>query len=134
MMKNFKFLVVLLVLLVITSGCSETINGQYITVQKLATDDTYEDFNKITKRKEVRKARELLDNVEWDTEKVEMKGLADYRFQLPFKNDGHNKMMSYYLWVSSDKDSVEVTTDLEDYAHLSEEDSLILLEILTEEK
>ena len=134
MMNTLKFVGVLLVLLVISTGCSETINGQYITVQKLATDDTYEDFNKITKRKEVRKAREILDNVEWETEKIETKRSADYRFQFPFKNDGHNKMMSYYLWVSSDDETVEVTTDLEDYVHLSEEDSLILLEILTEEK
>lgn len=130
-MKVLKLLTILLSLLLITVGCSEAIKGQYITVQKIVKDDTYEDFNEVTKKKQVRKARELLDNAVWVAGKEIMSGSADYQFQFPFKNDGQDKIMSYYLWISEDGNTIEVTTDSEDYVHLSADDSTILLEILT---
>ena len=131
-MKTLKLLGILLSLLLITAGCSEAIKGQYITVQKVIDDDNYEDFNKVTNKKQVLKAREILDNADWVVEKEDMAGSADYQFQFPFKSDGDNKIMSYYLWISEDGGTVEVTTDSKDYVHLSAEYSSILLEILTE--
>ena len=129
-MQIIKFGVILLVLLLIVSGCSEIIKGQYITVQKVLDEDHYESFNEVTNRKQVRKVRELLDDANWEVLKEDMKGTADYQFQFPFKNGGHDKIMSYYLWISEDRKTVEVTTDSRDYTNFSEEDSGKLLEIL----
>lgn len=132
--QKIKFGAILFVLLFITTGCSEILKGQYITVQKVLDEDNYEDFNKITNKKQVRKVRELLDDADWKVLKDEMEGAADYQFQLPFKNSGQDKIMSYYLWISTNGDTVEITTDSRDYVHLSEGDSLTLLEILINDK
>ena len=133
-MKILKFLVVLLFLLLITTGCLPAIKGQFITVQKVLDDDNiYEDFNDVTNRKQVRKAREILDNADWEVEKVEMVGPADYRFNFRLRTMATPKLCpTIYRFPMGN--IVEITTDNEDYVHLSAENSTILLEILTEEK
>ena len=129
-MSIIKLGTILLILLLIVTGCSEIIKGQYITVQKVLDEDNYESFNEITNKKQVRKVRALLDDASWKVLKVDMEGTPDYQFQFPLKNGKQDKIMSYYLWISEDGDTIEVTTDSGDYVHLSEEDSETLLEIL----
>lgn len=132
--QKIKFGAILFVLLFITTGCSEIIKERNITVQKVLAEDNYEDFNKITNKKQVQKVSELLDDADWKVLKDEMEEAADYQFQLPLKNSGQDKIMSYYLWISTDGDTVEITTDSRNYVHLSVDDSSALLEILMNAK
>ena len=61
---------------------------------------------------------------------------ADYRFGFRFKNpDIEAKAVLYELWISPNKDKVELVIDAESkYAQLDKNKSALLFEILTGEK
>ena len=133
------FLVLLTMFLFIVTGCANGIENeeQKIEVQKSIGDENkYEDYKEITNNEQVQEVKKILDNVDWETAKVNMARPADYRFVFQFKNpELEAKAVLYELWISPNKDKVELIIYAESkYFQLNEEDSAVLLEILTGEK
>ncbi|MGM0855355.1 MAG: hypothetical protein ACQEWI_22695 [Bacillota bacterium] len=133
------FLVLLAMFLFIVTGCVNGIENeeQKIEVQKRIGDkNKYEDYKEITNNEQVQEVKKILDNVDWETAKVNMARPADYRFVFQFKNpEIEAKAVLYELWISPNKDKVELIIDAESkYFQLNEEGSAVLFEILTGEK
>ncbi|KOO50961.1 hypothetical protein [Viridibacillus arvi] len=129
------FVSLAMILLVIT-GCSNGKEdlGEYIKVQKSIGDENkYEDFKEITDNKQVQRVKDIiLDRDEWKNVKVDMERLADYKFWFQFKNPKiQAKTVLYEIWVSPNKDKVEVVRGDDQYVQLNEEDSTDLFEIFT---
>ncbi|MGX2959606.1 hypothetical protein JNUCC23_10115 [Peribacillus sp. JNUCC 23] len=119
-------------------GCSNTLENeeQSIKVQKLIGDEyNYEDFKEIINSEQVIKAKEVLNDIDWENAKVEMERPPDYRFGFQYKNpDIEAKAVLYELWISPNKDKVELVIDAESkYAQLDKNKSAILFEIITGE-
>lgn len=120
---------------ILITGCSNLIGNeeQNIKVQKRVVDvNNYEDFKVITNKEKVQKVRELLDNIDWEHTKVDMVRPADYRFIFQFKNpDINGKAVLYELWISPNKDKVELTVNAESkFVQLDKNHSEELYEIL----
>ncbi|MFE6169381.1 hypothetical protein ACFVP8_16160 [Viridibacillus arvi] len=135
-MKFTKTLFVsLAMILFIITGCSNGKEdlGEYIKVQKRIGDENkYEDFKEITNNKQVQRVKDIiLDRDEWKKVKVDMERPADYKFWFQFKNPKiQAKTVLYEIWISPNKDKVEVVADSE-YVQLNEVNSTDLFEILT---
>ncbi|MFJ7976759.1 hypothetical protein ACIQZI_13835 [Peribacillus sp. NPDC096379] len=119
-------------------GCSNALENeeQSIKVQKLIGDEyNYEDFKEIINSEQVIKAKEVLNDIDWENAKVEMERPSDYRFGFQYKNpDIEAKAVLYELWISPNKDKVELVIDAESkYAQLDKNKSAILFEIITGE-
>jgi len=138
-MKFAKILFVsLAMILFVITGCSSGIENeeQNIEVQKRIGDENkYEDFKEISDNKQVQKVKGILDSADWKNAKVDMARPADYRFGFQFKNPNiEAKAVLYEIWISPNKDKVEVVKGDNDYVQLNEENSTVLYEILTGEK
>ncbi|WP_080846134.1 hypothetical protein [Cytobacillus gottheilii] len=135
-MKKFKYLIAFIgIISLFIAGCSN--QEQNIEVHKrIGDENNYEDFKIITKNQQVQKVREIINNIDWETAKVEMARPADYRFAFQFKNpDIEAKAVLYKLWISPNKDKVELVIDAESkYVQLDNNKSAELFEILTGEK
>jgi hypothetical protein len=130
------FLVLLAMFLFIVTGCVNGIENeeQKIEVEKRIGDENkYEDYKEITNNEQVQEVKKILDNVDWEIAKVNMARPADYRFVFQFKNpEIEAKAVLYELWISPNKDKVELIIDAESkYFQLNEEGSAVLFEILT---
>ncbi len=130
------FLVSIAIFLFLVSGCANGIGNeeQKIEVQKRAGEDNkYEEFNEISDNERVQKVKEILLDVDWEIAKVDMVSPAEYRFAFQFKNpDMEAKAVLYELWISPNKDKVEIVIDAESkYTQLNEEDSAVLFGIIT---
>jgi len=92
-------------------------------------------FKKIIDNKQVQKVRDIiLDRDDWKNGEVDIERHADYNFLFQFKSDKMSaKAVLYEIWISPNKDKVEVGKYGE-YVQLNEEDSTDLFEILTGEK
>lgn len=113
------------------TGCSN--QEQNIDVQKRTGDENnYEDFKIITNNEQVQRVRKIIDNINWETAKVQMVRPADYRFAFQFKNEA--KAVLYELWISPNKDKVELLIDAGKYVQLDRNTSAELFEVLTGEK
>lgn len=107
---------------------------QKIEVQKRTGENKYEDYKEITDREQIQKLKKILEKANWENAKVNMVRRADYRFLFQYKNpEIEAKAVLYELWVSPNKDKVEVVKGDNEYVLLSEEDSIVLFEILTGE-
>ena len=134
-MKKIRLFITLLAVLLIASGCLAEMRGQKITIQKRnSEDEIFEDFKEVTQRKQVRKAIEIVENANWEIEKVESTGYADYQFQFPFKSNNEDKIASYLLWITPNGENLEISTDSDRYVKLTNQDSANLYKILTGEK
>lgn len=136
-MKKIILFLSLLGILLVTSGCLNEMIGQKITVQKRTGEENiFEDFKEVTKKKQVKKAIDIVKNANWENEKVEMARYADYQFQFPSKNinGSEDKIASYLLWISPKSENLEIVTDSDRYVKLTKQDSADLYEILTEEE
>lgn len=136
-MKKVILFISLLGVLLVASGCLNEKIGQKITVQKRTGEENiFEDFKEVTQRKQVKIAIDIVKNANWESEKVEMAGYADYQFQFPSKNNNssEDKIASYLLWISPNGDNLELVTDSGKYVKLAEQDSSDLYEILTGEE
>lgn len=139
-MKYFRYIVVLIgVISLLSTGCSNQIENeeQHIKVQKrIDEENNYEDFKVITNSKQVQKVRQILDNIDWKKVKVDMAHPADYRFTFQFINpEIKAKEVFYELWISPNKDKVEIVLDVESkYVQLDKDSSTELFEILTGQK
>ncbi len=144
--QKVSFAVILVFLL---SACNQQtvedpanpkVNSEYIEnieVQKRIGDENkYEDFKEITNSEQVRRAKEILENIDWENAKVQMEHPPDYRFTLRYKNPKiEEKSVIYGLWISPYKDKVELVIFAESkYAQLDKNKSAELYEILTGEQ
>ncbi|MER2058030.1 MAG: hypothetical protein ABTA16_04350 [Niallia sp.] len=120
-------------------GCSNTLENeeQNIEVQKRIGDEyNYEDFKEITNSEKVKKVKEILNDIHWENAKVDMARPADYKFGFQYENPNiEAKAVLYELWISPNKDKVELVIDAESkYAQLDKNKSALLFEIITGEK
>jgi hypothetical protein len=132
------FFILIAMFLFITTGCLGGIENeeQKIEVQKRNRDENnYEDFNEIIHSKDVQKVRDILDKADWENAVVNMSSSADYRFIFQFKNlEIEAKAVGYEVWISPNKDKLEIVKAENQYTQLAEENSKLLFEILTGDK
>jgi len=139
-LKNLKYLIAFIgIISIFIAGCSNSLENeeQNIDVQKRIGDDyNYEDFKEITNTEQVNNVKELIGDINWENAKVDMVRPADYRFSFLFKNpEIEAKAVLYELWISPNKDKVELVIDAESkYIQLDKNKSAKLFEILTGEK
>ena len=139
-MKNLKYFIAFIgIISIFMVGCSngtETYD-QYIKVQKRVGDENnYEDFKEITDHEQVQKVKDILNDIEWENAQVNMAHPTDYEFIFQFKNpEIEAKAVLYELWVSPNKDKVELVINAgSKYVQLDTAKSAELFELLTEEK
>ncbi|MFF3099755.1 hypothetical protein [Viridibacillus arvi] len=138
-MKFTKTLFIsLTMILFVLTGCSngKEVKGDLLKVQeRIGDENKYEDFKEITDNKQVQKVKDIiLNRDDWKNAKVDTERPADYKFAFKSKDPKiSDKAVLYEIWISSNKDTVEVVAGSE-YVQLNEEDSTDLLEILTGEK
>ena len=89
----------------------------------------------LPQKSQVKKALDIVKKANWENEKVEMAGYADYQFQFPPKNGkgSEDKIASYLLWISPNGENVELVLDSGRYVKLKKQDSAVLYKILTGE-
>lgn len=135
-MKKYKYLVALFSLIsLILIGCSK--DEQYIKVQqRIGEENTYEDFKEITNSKQVQEVKDIINNINWVNAQVEMTHPADYRFIFEFKDPNNEaKAVTYNLWISPNKEQVELVIDGESkYCQLDVKTSAKLVQILVEKE
>ena len=116
------------------TGCSNEANslGNKIIVQKrVGEEDQYELFKEITDNDVVKKAAELLEDVLWKNGVVLMTQPPHYKSQ--FEGDDQSIGSNYDLWISPNKDQVElVIEEQEKYIQLNKNQSAELFEFVTE--
>jgi hypothetical protein len=136
---NKSLMVFIGILFMLIVGCSNAIENeeQSIKVQKyMGNKDNYEDFKEINQNERVKQVREIVEDIEWENAQVSMVRPPDYRFGFQYKNPNiEAKAVLYELWISPNKDRVELVIDAESkYAQLDKETSAVLYELITEEK
>ncbi len=137
---NLKYLITLIVIIsTFITGCSNQmgIKEQNIIVEKRIVEaNHYEDFKVVKNSEKVKKVRKILDKADWENAKVDMARIADYRFIFQFKNpDTEAKAVLYELWISPNKDKVELVIDAQSkYVQLDKKSSSELFKILTSRK
>ncbi|CAM4276598.1 hypothetical protein BAMA_07870 [Bacillus manliponensis] len=133
-LKNLSF-VFIVILSFCIAGCvkEEKQEEQKIKVQKRIGDDGgYEEFKEVNDPIEVGKVENILNDTNWIKAKFEMSRPPDYQFLFQFKNpDIKAKVVLYRVWVSSNKETLEIIRGDDQYAKLTKEQSEILFEIIT---
>ncbi|PGV59179.1 hypothetical protein COD94_22780 [Bacillus cereus] len=120
----------------IVTGCSNILGNedQRIEVQKRIGDD-YEDLNVVTDKNQVLQVKKILNEIHFENKKVEMSRSADYHFVFQFKNPKiEAKAVLYQIWISPNKDKVEVMAEDNRYAQLEGKNAVTLFLIVTGEK
>ncbi|MBJ8105899.1 MULTISPECIES: hypothetical protein [Bacillus cereus group] len=120
----------------IVTGCSNILGNedQRIEVQKRIGDD-YEDLNVVTDKNQVLQVKKILNEIHFENKKVEMSRSADYHFVFQFKNPKiEAKAELYQIWISPNKDKVEVMAGDNRYAQLEGKNAVTLFLIVTGEK
>lgn len=126
-----------LTLFIVTSYSTGIENEeQNIEVQKrVGVEVEYEDFREVTDNKKVLKAKKLLDDTDWRNAKVNMSRPPDYQFVFQFKKPKiEAKAVLYQVWISPNKDKLEVVQGDNQYAQLTKENSATLFEIIAGDK
>lgn len=136
-MRLHKFIFILTIgVLFFLTGCAEDpdYEEQYIEVEKWTGDNNiYKVDREITSTKEVDKVRKTVDQADWTKAKASMARPADYRFTFqPKDRRVITKAVLYELWISPNKDRVELVIDAESkYTQLNKKDSAVVIEIVT---
>ncbi|MGP1908441.1 hypothetical protein ACTSEZ_09715 [Metabacillus sp. JX24] len=130
-MKLLLFLMAVIPLF--AAGCSNGTAAESIEVlQRIGDENKYDDFNVITDNEKVKKAEEIVDDADWENVKVDMARPADFQFSFP---NPEAKVALFELWISPNKDKVELAIDAESkYIQLDKNKSAELFEILTGEQ
>ncbi|QWG45636.1 hypothetical protein EXW31_15735 [Bacillus mycoides] len=121
----------------IVTGCSNILGNedQRIEVQKRVGDDKYEDLKIVTDNNQVLQVKKILNDIHFENQKAEMSRSADYHFVFQFKNPKiEAKAVLYQIWISPNKDKVEVMAGDNRYAQLEGENAATLFWIVTGEK
>ncbi len=134
-MKLQKVLIIFIsVFLLIVVGCSNGIEnkGNMIGVEKrVGEEDKYEHYNDITDSEEVKKVKDILDNITWKDGAVNMVSPPHYKFYFEDDN-GKTSEIVYELWISPDKGKVELVIDSETkFVKISEPVSVELFKLIT---
>ncbi|HDR7798494.1 TPA: hypothetical protein QCY03_002263 [Bacillus tropicus] len=133
--RNVSVVFITIVIFIVT-GCSNIIGNeeQTINVQK-RVNDTYEDLKVVTDNKQVRQVKKILNDAHFENEKVEMSRPADYHFIFQFKNPKiEAKAVLYQIWISPNKDKIEIIAGNSQYVQLEGENAATLFQIVTGEK
>ncbi|MED0935986.1 hypothetical protein COE20_20640 [Bacillus cereus] len=134
--RNWSLVIISICIFIIT-GCSNVIENedQRIEVQKRIGDNEYEDLKVVTDNNEVLQVKEILHGTTFENKKVEMSRPADYHFIFQFKNPKiEAKAVLYQIWVSADKEKLEIKSGDNQYALLEGEHAATLFQIVTGEK
>lgn len=120
-------------------GCSNVIGDgeQRIEVQMYTgNENNYENFKEVNNKQEVRQVKDIVADIDWENAQVSMVRPADYRFRFSYKNPNVDaKAVLYELWISPNKDKVELVIDAESkYVQLDKKKSAVLYELITGEK
>ena len=121
----------------IVTGCSNILGNedQRIEVQKRVGDDKYEDLKIVTDNNQVLQVKKILNDIHFENQKAEMSRSADYHFVFQFKNPKiEAKAVLYQIWISPNKDKVEVMAGDNRYAQLEGENAATLFWIVTGEE
>ncbi|EJQ96421.1 hypothetical protein [Bacillus cereus] len=121
----------------IVTGCSNILGNedQRIEVQKRVGDDKYEDLKIVTDNNQVLQVKKILNDIHFENQKAEMSRSADYHFVFQFKNPKiEAKAVLYQIWISPNKDKVEVMAGDNRYAQLEGKNAATLFWIVTGEK
>lgn len=135
-----KYLFTLIVIIsAFITGCSSQMESeeQNIIVEKrIAETNHYEDFKVIKNIEKVQQVREILAKADWEHATVNMARPADYRFKFEYKNSEQiAKAVSYELWISPNRDKVELAINASSqYVQLDKNSSAELYKILTGRK
>lgn len=123
------------VFLILISGCSETGHGQKIRVEKrMGNENKYDLFNEISDTEKVSRIKDILEAAEWRKAEVLRSHPPDYQFIFEFLDPNIEvKAVLYRVWISPNKDILEVGIGDGEYTQLNEEDSAVFFEILTGE-
>ncbi|HDR7624223.1 hypothetical protein BW897_25410 [Bacillus cereus] len=134
--RNLTLVIVFMCIFIVT-GCSNILGNedQRIEVQKRVGDDNYEDLKVVTDNNQVLQVKKILNDIHFENKKVEMSRSADYHFVFQFKNPKiEAKAVLYQIWISPNKDKVEVMAGDNRYAQLEGKNAATLFEIVTGEK
>ncbi|SCV23031.1 Uncharacterized protein BCRIVMBC845_05614 [Bacillus cereus] len=121
----------------IITGCSNILGNeeQRIEVEKHIGDNEYEDLKVVTDNDEVLQVKKILNDTNFENKKVEMSRPGDYRFIFQFKNPKiEAKAVLYQIWISPNKDKVEIKAGDNQYAQLEGKHAATLFRIVSGEK
>ncbi len=130
--RNVSVVFITIVIFIVT-GCSNIIGNedQTIKVQK-RVNDTYEDLKVVTDNKQVRQVKKILNDAHFENKKLEMSRPADYHFIFQFKNPKiEAKAVLYQIWISPNKDKIEIIAGNSQYVQLEGENAATLFQIVT---
>lgn len=127
-----RFLTSVFIVLILLSGCSNKNEG--ITVQKLVDDKNYQTvaYRAPIESNKALKAREILNNANWEESKVDLGSYPNYVFFLNKRKFG-TKVVVYSVWTSPDRDKLELMKDdRSKYVQLNRADSELIFEAITD--
>jgi hypothetical protein len=140
-MRNPKLLFALIIIFVlIITGCSIGIENeeQKIVVQNLV--GYYEskqlegkvNLNEVTEDKNVLKVKQILNETNWENAVVNMVRPPDYKFHFEYiHKDIESNTVQHSVWISPNKEKLEIVRENDEYVQLTKENSAILFEIIT---
>ncbi|HDR4511741.1 hypothetical protein J8Y17_15795 [Bacillus cereus] len=134
--RNVSLVFIIICILIVT-GCSNILGNedQRIEVQKNIGDNKYEDLKVVTDNKQVQQVKKILNDAHFENKKVQISRPADYHFVFQFKNSKiEAKAVLYQIWISPNKDIVEIILGGNRYAQLEEKNAATLFRIVTGEK
>ncbi|HGH7174181.1 TPA: hypothetical protein ACJMKJ_001699 [Bacillus wiedmannii] len=121
----------------IVTGCLNKLGNedQTIEVQKYIGDNEYKNLKVVKDNNEVLQVKKILNDTNFEDKKVEMSRPADYHFIFQFKNPKiEAKAVLYQIWVSANKEKIEIKTGDNRYAQLEGKYAATLFRIVTGEK
>ncbi|MFU1886237.1 hypothetical protein [Bacillus wiedmannii] len=133
--RNWSQVFIAICILIIT-GCSNISENedQRIQVQKHIGDNEYEDFKAVADNNEVLQVKKILNDANFENKKVEMSRPSDYHFIFQFKNPKiEAKAVLYQIWVSPNKDKIEIIAGDSRYVQLEGKHAATLFQIVTGE-
>lgn len=131
--RNLSFVFIAICIFIIT-GCSNILGNeeQRIEVEKHIGDNEYEDLKVVTENDEVLQVKKILNDTNFENKKVEMSRPGDYRFIFQFKNPKiEAKAVLYQIWISPNKDKVEIKAGDNQYAQLEGKHAATLFRIVS---
>jgi hypothetical protein len=127
---NALFSLMIVFLFVVTGYASEIKNKE----QKIVV---FGDggSKEITDNKKVSQVNKILNDTDWENAEVQMARSPDYSFQIVPKDESiEAKAVTYDVWISPNKDKLEIVKEDVQYNQLTKENSALLFEIMIGEK
>lgn len=109
----------------------EEIIEHFEAIKRYQEKNQYKHTVDMNDNKQVEQIKAILNNIEWENAKVEMLTPPDYKFKL----NANNEVIVYDLWISPNKDKIELIIPSDSkYAEVDEKTSAELFEMLTGNK